>query len=147
MIKYVLRCRDGHRFESWFQSSEAYDRLTGLGQVACAVCQSPDVEKAVMAPQVASGKEADPSKDMPGTAPLSAPASPAEQSLRSFRQKLEASAENVGRDFASEARRIHHGEAPERAIYGEAKIDDAKSLLEDGIEVAPIPWMVSRTDS
>lgn len=136
MIKYALKCAKGHDFDSWFQNSAAFDRLKESGLVACAVCGGSDVEKAVMAPRVNV-----PAKDVAG--PLSAPASPAEQALRELREQVEANADNVGRTFARQARDMHNGDIPARPIYGEARLEDAKSLLEDGVPVAPLPWMGS----
>ena len=129
MIRYDLKCAKGHRFESWFGSSADFDKLTGAGMVSCVVCGDAGVEKAIMAPRVAKRER-----------PLSAPASPAEQAVKELRKKIEDSADNVGTNFAAEARAIHDGDAPERTIYGEAKIEDAKSLIDDGIPVAPLPW-------
>jgi len=137
MIKYTLKCENDHRFESWFQSSKAFDKLSKSGHLACAVCGAGGVEKAMMAPQVTAPKKG----------ALSAPASAAEQAVKEFRKQVEANADNVGKGFAREARAIHNGEAPERAIYGEARIDEAKSLLDDGIEVRPLPWRNTSTDS
>ncbi|HSF95962.1 MAG TPA: DUF1178 family protein [Thermohalobaculum sp.] len=134
MIRYNLRCADAHDFEAWFRSSAAYDEQRAAGHVLCAVCGSDAVEKAVMAPAV-SGKQADEGPD------LSKPASPAEAMLRELRRKIEQTSDYVGRDFAAEARRIHEGEADKRAIWGEATAGDAKALKDDGIPVAPIPWM------
>ena len=139
MIKYTLECENEHRFESWFRDSAAYDTLAAAGHIACSVCGSDAVKKAIMAPTVrASEKSA--SKPAADHAPLSAPASPAEVALRELRAAVEKNADNVGREFAREARAIHNGEAPERAIYGEAKPDEARDLIEDGIPVAPLPW-------
>lgn len=135
MIKYSLKCSDGHSFDSWFQDSAAYDRLAASGHLSCAICGSDEVEKAIMAPRVNV-----PAKD-PAPGPLSAPASPAEQALAELRKKVEAEADDVGRNFAGEARAMHLGDKPQRAIYGEARLDEAKSLLEDGIPVAPLPWV------
>jgi len=135
MIRYALRCENAHSFDSWFGSSADFDRLRAAGHVACAVCGSVAVAKDLMAPSVATSAER----------PLSAPASPAEQALTELRRKIEATTEDVGRDFASEARRIHDGEAPARAIIGEARPADAKALIEDGIPVAPLPWSARRT--
>lgn len=75
-----------------------------------------------------------------GDAPLSAPASPAEQAMRALRKKVEETSEHVGANFALEARRIHDGEAPERSIWGQANLKDAKALAEDGIPVVPLPF-------
>jgi hypothetical protein len=132
MIRFALRCDREHRFDAWFGSGADYDRLRASGHVACAVCGGTEVEKDLMAPGIAGS--AAPAPD------LSAPASAAEQALRELRRRIEANSENVGRDFAAEARRIHDGDAPKRAIIGEARLADAKALVEDGVPVAPLPW-------
>lgn len=135
MIRYALRCADDHRFESWFGSGADYDRLVSARLVSCAVCGNPDVQKDLMAPSVASsGASPEPARS------LSAPLSPAEQGLAELRRRIEARSENVGRDFAAEARRIHEGVSPERPIIGEARVAEARALIEDGIPVAPLPW-------
>ena len=135
MIRYALRCDRAHRFDSWFGSSVDFDRLSGGGHLACSVCGSSAVEKDLMAPRVTAATP---------EAPLSAPASPAEQALAELRRRIEARSENVGRDFAAEARRIHEGEAPARPIIGEARPAEARALVEDGIPVAPLPWTSDR---
>ena len=134
MIKYRLKCNSGHDFESWFSSSEDFDRLASGKLLSCAVCGIAEVEKALMAPGVAASEAQQEDR------PLSRPSSPAEQALRALRDKIEREAEDVGTRFAEEARRIHHGEAPERAIYGEARPAEARKLVADGIPVAPLPW-------
>ncbi|MFC6688127.1 DUF1178 family protein [Jhaorihella thermophila] len=144
MIQYALKCADGHSFDSWFQSSDAFDKLHAAGMVACAVCGSTEVEKSVMAPRVqASRDKAKAQPDAPSR-PLSEPASPAEQALAELRRRIEANSDYVGRNFAAEARAIHDGEAPARSIYGEARPDEAKALIEDGIPVAPLPFRPQR---
>ncbi|MBT0956199.1 DUF1178 family protein [Alphaproteobacteria bacterium KMM 3653] len=151
MIKYSLKCPRDHSFDSWFANAQAYDTLAKSGMVTCAVCGSDGVTKAIMAPRVSSGSaqppEAptanSPKKDAP-SGPLTAPASPAEQALRELRAHVEANSEYVGKSFVKEARAIHEGEAPERPIYGEAKIEDAKALVAEGIEVAPLPFRPDR---
>lgn len=149
MIQYTLRCAEGHTFDSWFQSSAAYEKLAAAGMVQCAVCGSAKVEKAMMAPRVSAGRdgtpeapqEAEPREDH---RPLSRPASPQEQALNELRRRVEESSDYVGVNFASEARAMHNGEAPERPIYGEAKIEEARALIEDGVPVAPLPFMTNR---
>jgi len=135
MIRYALSCANDHSFDSWFQSADAFDKLKAAGMVTCAVCGSSEVKKSIMAPRVRTS-EAD--------APLSAPASPAEQALKELRETVEANSENVGGNFAKEARAMHDGTAPERSIYGEAKIEDAKALIEDGVPVVPLPFGPNR---
>ncbi len=136
MIRYNLKCARAHEFEAWFRSSAAYDEQRRAGQVGCAVCGSAEVEKAVMAPAL-KGNRPEPS--------LTKSTSPAEAALTALRRKIETDSDYVGREFAAEARRIHDGEGAERAIWGEASLDDARALKDDGIPVAPIPWM-RRTD-
>lgn len=137
MIKYQLTCTTGHEFEGWFQSSSAFDAQSQLGRVTCPDCGSSDVSKAVMAPSVATRAEV---LDKGGALP------PSEnkrqeflQMARAVRQKLVAGAEDVGDRFPEEARKIHYEEAADRKIYGEASTEEARSLLEEGIEVVPLP--------
>lgn len=129
MIRYTLTCAQGHSFDSWFQSAAAFDSLHDGGHLACTTCGDSAVAKALMAPAVA-------------TAP--AAPSPQEQALSALRRKVEEESDYVGLSFASEARAIHDGDAPERAIWGEARIDEARRLLEDGIPVAPLPFVPTR---
>ncbi|MCM2561383.1 DUF1178 family protein [Lutimaribacter sp. EGI FJ00015] len=143
MIQFTLKCDEGHRFESWFQSADAFDKLKGAGLVSCAVCGSDRVEKALMAPAVRTTDKPVPAPGASPT-PLSAPASPAEQAMADLRRKIEQNSDYVGMKFAQEARAIHEGTAPERAIYGEARPDEAKKLIEDGVPVAPLPFIPGR---
>ncbi len=142
MICYSLRCADGHDFDAWFASSSAFDEQRASARVTCAVCGSAEVEKAPMAPSVKGGRAApDPSRPDPSRPDLSRPASPAEAALAGLRRHIERSSDYVGPDFAAEARRIHTGEAEKRSIWGEASRDEARALKDEGIPVAPVPWM------
>ncbi|GAA6182253.1 DUF1178 family protein [Shimia sp. NS0008-38b] len=155
MINYTLKCSKNHRFDSWFQSADAFDKLKAAGMIECAVCGDTSVTKAMMAPRVrpASKTATPPQTDTQETAPtpvsstpnpLSAPASAAEQAMKELRTHVEANSDYVGKDFATEARAMHEGSAPERAIYGEAKLEDAKALIDDGVPVAPLPFNIGR---
>jgi len=137
MIRYALSCADGHAFESWFQSAAAYDSLAAAGHVACPACGSAKVQKTLMAPAVATAEAKTPLT-------LSEPANPVEEAMRALRRQVEENSEYVGMNFVTEARRMHQGEAPERAIYGEARPDEARRLIEDGVPVAPLPFMPAR---
>jgi hypothetical protein len=132
MIRYALRCARGHDFDSWFASASAFDALSDNGLVACAICGTTEVAKALMAPKVAGDRPA---------SPLSAPASPMEAKVAALRAKIEAGSTYVGPRFAEEARRIHAGAEPEAPIWGEANAAEAKALIEDGIPVAPLPFV------
>lgn len=135
MIRYTLKCENGHAFESWFASASAFDTLLKGGHVSCALCGSTKVEKALMAPAVASAEPAAPER------PLSTPASPLEEKLAALRRQLEDNADYVGEDFASQARAMHLGEAPERSIWGEARPEEARALAEEGVPVVPLPLL------
>jgi hypothetical protein len=125
LIRYTLICDSDHRFDSWFQSADAYAALSAAGQLTCAACGSAKVSKTIMAPAVAAdrGKEA---------------------AVQKLRKQVEANAEDVGTSFAKEARAMHLGDAPERAIYGEATGADVRALLADDISVLPLPFMPRR---
>lgn len=128
MIRFALTCDNDHQFESWFQSGAAFDTLTRSGHVNCVVCGSATVSKTVMAPAVQ--KSAGPIRDL-------AP----EGALAALKDKVETNADYVGQEFATEARAIHDGTKPDRAIYGEANVQEARALLEDGVPVLPLPFV------
>ncbi len=132
MIRYRLTCDQGHAFESWFASAAAFDVLLKGGHLACTQCGSAQVDKALMAPSVASAA--------PPARPLATPSTALEQKIAELRRQVEENSDYVGADFAAEARAIHLGEAPDRAIWGEAHIDDARALADEGVPVAPLPF-------
>jgi hypothetical protein len=147
MIHFTLKCDKGHRFDSWFQSSDAFDTLKAAGMVCCTECGSTQVAKAIMAPRVqASHKRTQAAVAEPDatSTELSAASNPAQQALTELRKKVEENADYVGMNFAREARDIHDGLSPERAIYGEAKPEDARKLFEDGVPLAPLPFIPGR---
>ncbi len=148
MIQYALKCSEGHSFDSWFQSAAAYDKLSASGMVTCAICGSAHVEKAIMTPRVRPGRQAEARTEKPEPenkeVPVALPTAEVEKVLTELRRKVEENSDYVGKDFATEARKIHLGDAPERAIYGEAKVEDAQALIDDGVPVSPLPFMPSR---
>lgn len=131
MIRYSLKCAEGHSFDSWFKSADAFEGLLTAGMVGCTTCGSQDVSKSLMAPAVAKETKR----------PLSTPSNPTEDAITKLRDEVEKNADYVGKDFATEARKIHDGDAPERNIWGETKPADAIKLIEDGIPVAPLPFV------
>jgi len=136
MIQYALKCDEDHSFDSWFHSAAAFEKLHNSGMLECVVCGSINVSKAIMAPRVNAGSVS--------RGQLSTPASPAEQALAKLRKKIEDNADYVGTKFAAEARAIHDGTAPDRPIYGEARLVDARKLVDDGVPVAPLPFTPNR---
>lgn len=144
MIQYALKCTDGHQFESWFQSASAFDKLTSAKALTCAICGSNDVSKAIMAPRVNAGTDAPPPVPAEPKRPLSQPQTPAERALAQLREHVEKTSNYVGKDFVREARAMHEGSAPERPIHGEARFEDARKLFEEGVPVAPLPFLPTR---
>jgi len=143
MIRYAIKCAADHSFDSWFQSAAAYEALKGAGHVSCPVCGSTTVEKGLMAPAVRLSKTAA-GPSAPDRPLEEAPGTDVEAALAALRWQIEANSDYVGLNFAAEARRIHAGDAPERSIYGEARADEARALIEDGVPVAPLPFVPGR---
>lgn len=126
MIRYDLRCDNDHRFDGWFASAEAFDTSKTAGMISCTVCGSVHVEKMLMAPALRAERPLAPT--------------PREEALAALRRAVEENSDYVGMNFAAEARAIHDGDAPERAIWGEARPEEARALIDDGIPVAPLPF-------
>ena len=131
MIRFHLKCDQDHTFESWFQSGDAFDKLVARNLVSCTVCGSTAVTKSIMAPAISTSQE------------IKAPKMN-EAALTELRNKVEANSDYVGSGFVKEARDMHDGVVPERPIYGEAKVHEAKKLLDDGIPVMPLPFVPSK---
>ena len=149
MIRYNLRCERGHAFESWFQSSSAYESQEKRKLVSCPNCGSVKVERAIMAPQIVSKKgsrgESAPAASTEVTAPTQTPLMIMAQErelrakLKELRDHVVKNADNVGERFPNEARKMHYGDIEHRPIYGEASPQEARSLIEEGVEVSPLP--------
>ncbi len=158
MIRYTLACDAGHRFESWFGDSAAFDALAGEGLITCLVCGSPHVVKAIMAPAVRASHPAAnrPARTDPPRAALPHAVSPRQAAgsaedpsgdgaselrglIRALRSKVLSETQDVGGRFPEEARRMHEGDIPHRDIRGEATLDEARALLEDGVLILPVP--------
>jgi len=130
VIVYNLRCKSSHEFEGWFKDSAAFEAQAKSGKLCCPVCDTSKVEKAIMAPAVSGAKKqtisADESRKM-------------RQFMTGLRKYVRENAEYVGPKFAEEARKIHHGEGEYRHSYGEATLAEARELVEEGVDVAPLP--------
>jgi hypothetical protein len=151
MIRFSLVCDNGHDFESWFASNDSYDFQVENDLVSCPHCNVLKISKAVMAPSVARAKRKrsqaaqSSAKDAISDAPKQEVALIGESGaeLRKMAQELHArilaATVDVGSDFPAEARKIHDGDAPERAIRGQASIEEARALLEEGVSILPLP--------
>ena len=145
MIKFALLCARGHEFQSWFQSSEAFDTQVKSGLVLCPLCQATEVTKAIMAPAIASWGKAERAK-IPAQARSQTKVALLDRAdlksramINAFRKRLFEQADDVGTSFAEEARKIHEGLVPGRPIHGQASIGDARALIEEGVPVLPVP--------
>jgi hypothetical protein len=148
MIRYSLLCSNAHEFEGWFRSSDDFDRQAARGLLSCPHCGDASIGKALMAPRVVTAEQRDaraavvPVEEAPSSVPLATVPPEAQEALAKLREikaSLLANSENVGKSFAEEARKVHFGEAPARPIHGEASPDEARALVEDGIDILPLP--------
>ena len=165
MIKYQLICDQNHEFEGWFQASAAFDAQAESGLLRCPLCDSDQVKRALMTPNLASPKRrkaieppladpapkpADPALANPTPAQQSAPPTKSEQvqafgaalaELRQLQQKITKDCRDVGDNFAEEARKIHYGEAEAEGIYGRTTHEEREALEDEGIDVLDMPWL------
>ena len=171
MIVFELKCRNGHQFEAWFNNASNFERLRKGGHVACAVCGSTRVDKALAAPRISTSKKRgtaavnaqpeaagatppkQPGKPRDGALagpgryandPAAAKAADLMKQLNELRGQIEKTCDYVGKRFPEEARKMHYGEAPKRSIYGEASDGEAKALSDEGVEFSRIPWAPRR---
>lgn len=133
MIKYNLICKCGESFESWFLSSSGFDSLCKKKLIKCIYCGSLSVKKSVMAPNLPSKsnkvfKKTKLEKNI-------------KRQLLDVRKYIEKNCKNVGENFTREARSIHYDKKTSQGIYGKATPEETSELLEEGIEVATIPWV------
>jgi len=152
MIRYDLKCARGCEFDAWFKDSAAFDALKASGQLACAHCGSTEVTKALMAPGVATSGAKPPAErergdDGQASGVLSGPTDPElARRVADLREYLQRNSHDVGDDFPEEARRIHYGEAESRQIHGVASPEEAQELTEEGVRIAPLPFLTRRVD-
>ena len=140
MIKYALGCAEGHAFDSWFPDSAAYEKQRKRGFVVCPECGSTNVDKAIMAPAIVGGDRAATPEASPEIV-VDDRRRRAREFYLQMRREIEANTDDVGAKFPQVARAIHLGDEPERAIRGRASLAEAKSLLEDGVGVLPLPML------
>ena len=156
MIRYALKCNCELSFESWFKSADAFDALVASRMVTCPHCGSDQVKKSLMTPGVrASRKQATepehvenapsdtamPESVLPENMMTNAPDPKLVEAMKTLREHVEKTSDYVGNKFAEEARAMHDGDRPHRPIYGEAKAEDAKKLIEDGVPALPLPFI------
>src|SRR5436190_23186338 len=136
MILFTLRCASGHEFDGWFRDGDGFEAQQNAGEITCPQCGDAQVEKALMAPNIARSR-----RKTPAMSPAQLRAA-----LVELRRQVETNCDYVGERFAEEARKIHYGEADPHGIYGEATAEESRELKEEGIAFGQIPW-VPQTDA
>ncbi len=142
MIVFDLLCGNDHEFESWFQDSDAFEKLSKAGHVACPICGDTKISKSLMAPAV-SGTKKKSNEKMAISAKAAQQMGKYMEAVKEMREQVEKNCDYVGEKFPEEARKMHYGEAETRNIYGEATDTEAEALQEEGVEVQRIPWAPS----
>lgn len=138
MISFNLCCEQGHEFEGWFSNSDAFETQCKKKLVECPICSSRKVEKGLSAPNITTGG----SRDMAKTEQVQK----MKKMFAVMRDQVRDNCDFVGDNFAEEARKIHYGESEERGIYGSTSNQEAAELIEEGVEINPIPWMEEPTE-
>ena len=152
MIVYDLICEKEHQFESWFKNSSAYDFLRKSRKISCPVCSSTKIKKAPMAPNISRSLKEDMAKsnyaegknkikELSATVEMTEAMKKTAEALNELQATIEKNFENVGEKFPEEVRKIHYGETDARGIYGKATVDETEELMDEGIDVAVLPWV------
>ena len=139
MIRYSLACKAGHGFDSWFRSSADYDEQRAQALIACPVCGSTAIEKRIMAPSLVRSDKGPAHEDKTPVVMMSPEEKEFRKKLRELREHVTKNADYVGEKFPQLARQMHEEEIEKRSIYGEAKPAEVRALLEEGVEVQPLP--------
>lgn len=141
MIRFALKCEKDHHFESWFQSGTAFDALAARDLVTCPECGTAQVTKELMAPKVRASRKTAEAPDAAPQTMTNAVDPQVAQAIQVLKAHVEKHSDYVGKNFAAEARAMHEGETPQRAIHGEANPDEARKLIEDGVPALPLPFI------
>lgn len=141
MIRFALKCENDHRFESWFQSGDAFDTLAARDLVACPECESTAISKVLMAPKVRASRKNAVEPLVGSQTMTNAPDREVAEAIQKLKAHVEKNSDYVGSGFATEARAMHDGDKPHRAIHGEANAEEAKKLIEDGVPALPLPFI------
>ena len=136
MIKYILKCQNSHEFESWFSSSEEFDKLKNKKLLECIYCSSKNIDKSIMAPMVTNSKNKDLQFDI-----INNDLNYKKNKLLQIRKYIEKNFDYVGKDFSKKVREVYYDKKNKKAIYGTATIEEKKELAEEGIDLYSIPWI------
>nr|WP_281517811.1 DUF1178 family protein [Ferranicluibacter rubi] len=130
-----MTCDKGHGFEGWFGSSADFEAQSESGLVTCPICGTASVNRALMAPALSTGRRKDKQRGLM----MDQAQQVAISKIREMVSTIRANADDVGEKFPEEARKIHYGEVEARGLIGRATVEEARALIEEGIDVAPLP--------
>ena len=134
MIKYILRCKNVHEFESWFSDSNEFDKLKKKNFISCIICGSQDIEKSIMSPRIINKSNNNNQLEEKKYSRI-------KKNLSKLRQFIETNFENVGDKFHSRVRSIHYDKKKNKNIYGTTTEKERKDLEEEGIPISTVPWV------
>ena len=141
MIKYNLKCRNKHEFESWFLDSKEFEKLKSKNMIECTFCGTKVIEKSIMSPNVLSNEEKE------NNTKSSKHIQKVREDLLKMRKFVEKNFEFVGKDFPREVRNIYYDKRKNKNIYGNATEEESEELKEEGIELTTIPWIDNKRDN
>ena len=136
MIKYNLKCKNNHEFESWFSSSIEFDKLNKKLLIECIYCSSKDIKKSIMSPMILNSKDKDSQLDV-----INEEFKNTKKTLLEFRNYIENNFEYVGKDFSKKVREVYYDKKNKKAIYGTTSPEEREKLADEGIDLLSIPWI------
>ena len=146
MIVYQLRCSKSHEFEAWFRDSKTYDKQCAANDIDCPFCGDQQVSKAIMAPRLSTGETRVDEGSGESEVRAQEVAEQILDAVDKLRRHVEKNFDDVGDDFADEARKIQQGDAEERGIYGKATNEEEEDMQDEGIEFYRLPGAPRRDD-
>ena len=132
MIKYILKCKEGHEFESWFSNSDEFDKLDKKRMLECIYCSSKKITKSIMAPMISNSKNNDEL--------INNNFKSEKKKLIKLQKNIEKNFDYVGKDFSKKVREVYYDKKSNKAIYGKATLKEKEELAEEGIDLLSIPW-------
>ncbi len=136
MIKYNLKCKNEHEFESWFSDSNEFDNLKKRNLLECIYCSSKKIKKSIMAPRISSSKNTINSDDI-----FNKKINKEKNNLLILRKYIEKNFDYVGKDFGKKVREVYYDKKSKKGIYGTTTPEERKELAEEGIDLFSIPWI------
>jgi|TARA_B100000959_G_C14914403_1_gene596644 hypothetical protein len=136
MIKYILKCKNKHEFESWFLNSVEFERLKEKKLIKCIFCKSQNVEKSIMSPGILGSSKKEDKNFLTNEEFIKV-----KKDLLRIRKFVEKNFEFVGDRFPQEVRNVYYDKKEKKNIYGNATTEERDELREEGIDLTTVPWI------